>query len=106
MKVQTNYDLTELNTLGVTAHAKKFVAIQTVQDITELFGLPEFQQSKKVFLGGGSNVLFTKDFDGFVVLNKLKGIEIVKEDSESVIIRSMSGEIWHDLVSFAVDRGY
>jgi UDP-N-acetylmuramate dehydrogenase len=59
-----------------------------------------------MFLGGGSNVLFTKDFDGIVVLNKLKGIEIVKEDSENVYIRVMGGELWNDLVMFAVNNGY
>jgi len=59
-----------------------------------------------MFLGGGSNILFTQDFDGIVVLNKLKGIEITAEDSENVFIRSMSGEFWHNLVNFAVNHGY
>ena len=57
-------------------------------------------------MGGGSNILFIKDFDGIVILNKLKGIKVIKENSKNVFIRSMSGEIWHDLVIFAVDHGY
>jgi len=50
--------------------------------------------------------LFTKDFDGIAVSNKLKGTEILEDNPETVLIRSMGGEIWHDLVTFAVDRGY
>ncbi|MEK7089132.1 MAG: UDP-N-acetylmuramate dehydrogenase, partial [Patescibacteria group bacterium] len=66
----------------------------------------EFKNNQKLFLGGGSNILFTKNFDGIVVLNKLKGIEILREDSENVFIKSMGGEIWHNLVIFAVNKNY
>ena len=106
MKMIKNYDLTELNTFGIPARAKFFVELNNELDLEELFISPEFKNNKKLFLGGGSNILFTKDFDGIVVLNKLKGIEILEEDSESVLIKSMGGEVWHDLVLFAVDREY
>jgi len=106
MEIVQNYDLTKLNTFGIKARAKFFVQIKDEADLAELFSSSQFQNNEKLFLGEGSNVLFTKDFDGIVVLNKLRGVEILKEDSASVIIRAMSGEIWHDLVSFAVDRGY
>lgn len=106
MKIQYDYNLSKLNTFGISAKAKFFVELHNEADIKELFATLEFKENKKLFLGGGSNVLFTKDFDGIVVLNKIKGIEIIKEDSESVTIQAMSGEIWHDLVNFAVDRGY
>jgi UDP-N-acetylmuramate dehydrogenase len=106
MEILRNYDLIKLNTLGVSARADKFVEIWSEDDLKELFNLAEFKKNKKIFLGGGSNVLFTKDFDGIVVLNKLAGIEILPETNENVTIRSMSGEIWHELVSFAVDRVY
>jgi len=104
MRVQHDYDLTKLNTFGISAKAKFFVEIKEEVDLKELFTLPEFQNSQKIFLGGGSNVLFTRDFDGIAILNKLKGIEILSEDSNSVTIRSMSGVVWHDLVLFAVGR--
>lgn len=106
MKILENYDLTKLNTFGVSVRAKFFIEITKKLDLQELFASAEFKNSEKFFLGGGSNILFTKDFDGIVILNKLKGIEILEENSDAVIIRSMSGEIWHDLVSFAVNRGY
>ncbi len=106
MKILENYDLTKLNTFGVHARAKFFVELQDESSLKELFATSEFQNNEKLFLGGGSNVLFTQDFDGLVILNKLKGIEILAESAEDVLIRAMSGEIWHDLVIFAVERGY
>ena len=66
--------------------------------------MPDFKNVKKIFLGGGSNVLFLKDFDGLVILNKLKGVKISREDSENVLIRSMGGESWNNFVNFAVER--
>lgn len=106
MRIERNYDLSKLNTFGIKANAKFFVEVGSEADLAELFNLGEFKQNKKIFLGGGSNVLFTADFDGMVVLNKLKGIEILNENSEIVTVRAMGGEIWHDLVMFAVERGY
>lgn len=106
MKIERNYDLTNLNTFSVAARAKFFVELNDELDLPKLFVSPEFKNNDKLFLGGGSNVLFTKDFDGLVVLNKLKGIEIVKESAESVLVRAMGGEVWQDLVDFAVSYGY
>ena len=106
MKIYQNYDLTKLNTFGVSVNAKFFAEIHFEQEVKELFSSPQFKNNKRIFLGGGSNILFTKDFDGLVILNKLKGIKILSESSTDVVIHSMGGEIWHDLVLFAVDRGY
>ena len=105
MEIHSNYNLSKLNTFGISVNAKFFVKFQNETELQELFGMPEFKNNEKLFLGGGSNILFTKDFDGIVVLNKLNGIEITKEDSENVYIRCMGGEVWHNLVSFAVERG-
>src|SRR3989344_893121 len=112
MQIHKNYNLSKLNTFGISVNAKFFVEIHNETDVKELFKMEEFSArggsafgEKKLFLGGGSHVLFTKDFDGLVILNKLKGIEILNEDLESVTIRCMGGEIWHDLVTFSVKRG-
>jgi UDP-N-acetylmuramate dehydrogenase len=106
MEIKKNYNLSKLNTFGIDVNADAFAQVESEADIKELFNLPEFQQSKKIFLGGGSNVLFTKDFNGTVVLNKLKGIEITEENSENVLVRAMGGEVWNELVLFAVNHGY
>ena len=106
MEIKKNYNLSKLNTFGIKATASFFAEIESEADLEELFKIPEFKKNKKMFLGGGSNVLFIKDFDGFVVLNKLKGLEILEENSESISIKTMSGEIWNDFVLFSVNHGY
>ncbi len=115
MQIHTDYNLTKLNTFGVSVNAKYFVKVESENDILELLKMEVFsarggsdcggKDNKRIVLGGGSNVLFTKDFDGLVILNKLKGIEVVDENNEYVLIRSMSGELWHNLVSFTLERG-
>ena len=110
MKILQDYDLAKLNTFGISARAKFLTEVGSLTELEELFTLPEFKQNKKIFLGSGSNVLFTKDFEGLVILNKLKGIKILKAGAEVgkdfVLIKAMGGEVWHNLVIFAVDRGY
>ncbi len=104
MEILENYNLKYLNTFGIEVKAKYFVEINTEDDLRELFQHDIFKQNKRLFLGGGSNVLFTHDFAGIVILNKLKGIKVLKEDEESVDIYAFGGEVWHDLVLFAVDK--
>lgn len=106
MTLKTNYNLAHLNTFGVSAQAKFFVEIESEGDLGELFANPVFSRNKKLFLGGGSNVLFTKDFEGIVILNKLKGIKIIEENSDFVLLESMGGELWHDLVTYAVNNNW
>ena len=106
MKIYKNYNLSKLNTFGILVKAKYFVEATKEEDLVKLFTSLEFKNTNKIFLGGGSNILFSEDFSGLVILNRLKGIEILKENSKNVVVRSLGGEKWHDLVTFAVERGY
>lgn len=105
MDIKRDYDLTKLNTFGIKAQAKFFCTLLTESDLSLLFQTKEFKDNPKLFLGGGSNVLFTRDFPGIVVWNRIEGIKITKEDDAHVWIRVMGGTVWHDLVLFAVERG-
>jgi UDP-N-acetylmuramate dehydrogenase len=106
MEIKNNYDLSNLNTFGIKASSRFFVEINHEDDIKELFSSEIFKKNEKLFLGGGSNVLFTKDFEGILILNKLKGIEILEDNEDFVLIKSMGGESWHDLVLFTINNGY
>jgi len=106
MKIEKNYNLSKLNTFGIYANAKFFAEVSTEAELMTLFNSEEFKNNKKIFLGGGSNLLLTRDWPGIVVLNKLKGIEIIREEENVVILRAMGGVVWHDLVEFASERGY
>ncbi len=105
MTIQENYDLTKLNTFGIKASARFFAELKSEEDIPVLFSTSAFRENKRLFLGGGSNVLFVSDFDGVVILNSIKGIEIVEENDEYVLIKSMTGESWHELVLYTINRG-
>ncbi|MBP7006982.1 MAG: UDP-N-acetylmuramate dehydrogenase [Candidatus Pacebacteria bacterium] len=104
MKIEQNYDLTKINTFGIRAEAQFFVEINKEEEIYELFSTDEFKKNPKLFMGGGSNILFTDNFKGIVIQNKLKGIQTIKEDENNTWVRSLSGEVWHDLVLFAVEK--
>jgi UDP-N-acetylenolpyruvoylglucosamine reductase len=62
--------------------------------------------SSPLILGGGSNILFAKDFDGLVLKNEIKGIEKIKEDDDSVYIRAGAGENWHGFVLHCIENGW
>ena len=106
MKIETDYTLEKLNTFGINAKAALFAELQSEDEIRELFADEKFKQSKKLLIGGGSNTLFTADFNGIVVLNKLKGITVLENNAETIKIKVMGGEIWNDFVNFSVEHGY
>lgn len=96
-------NLKQYNTFGIDAKAKWFAIFESIQELRDL--LKENDKKPFLILGGGSNMLFTKDFDGFVLKNELKGIEIIKEDKESIYVKAMAGEIWHSFVMFCIENG-
>lgn len=106
MEIKKDFDLSSLNTFGIKVKAKYFIQIENENQIKDVFSCLEFKENERLFLGGGSNILFTKDFSGIVVANRLKGIEILEEDSSTVLLRAMGGEVWHDVVLFSVSHGF
>ena len=95
-----------LNTLGINAEASFFVEISSVEELEKLFTLPEFKQNKKMFLGSGSNILFTKNFDGMIVKISILEKKILEKNNSTVLLEVGAGENWHDLVTYAVDNNW
>ena len=106
MNIIANYPLLKLNTFGVDVKAKYFVSINTVNELIELTKTKVFKDSQLLILGGGSNILFKKDFDGLVILNSIKGKEIIDQTQESIFLKIGAGENWHELVMYTVDNGW
>jgi len=105
MQTLTDLSLKPYNTFGIDVYADKIVGLHTQADISEAVDMGYFR-GPHVILGGGSNVLFTRPVQGTVLLNRLKGIHVLKEDDLHIYIEAASGEVWHDVVMFAVDRGW
>ena len=104
MHIQSEVSLKPYNTFGIDVKARQFVEITQLSDLQSL--LKKHTQTPLLILGGGSNVLFTKDFEGLVVQIKLKGISILHEDDTHVQLEVAAGEVWHDLVIHCVKQGY
>jgi UDP-N-acetylmuramate dehydrogenase len=102
MNIQNNISLKSYNSFGIDVSAKAFGTFSSIEELKE--GLNE--TSSPLILGGGSNILFTKDFEGLVLKNELKGIEVVKDDDEYVYVKAAAGENWHKLVMFCVENNY
>ncbi|MDF1612392.1 UDP-N-acetylmuramate dehydrogenase [Stygiobacter electus] len=103
--IKTNINLKNYNTFRVEAVAKFYTELNNIKDLD--FLLSNIQNySSKIFLGGGSNILFINDFNGLVIKNNLTGIEIEHENDEQVIVSAYSGEVWDNLVSFCVKNNF
>ena len=105
MKLLENISLKKLNTFGIDASCRYYLDINSIEDIKEYIQDKTLKGYKRLVLGGGSNLLFTKSFDGIVLKNNLKGIEIIKEDADHVYLKSAAGEIWHNFVLNSIDKG-
>jgi UDP-N-acetylmuramate dehydrogenase len=104
--IEKNSNLLPYNTFGIQVKAKFFCKITTVPQLQELIASSLYKEEARLILGGGSNILFTKDFQGLVVHNELKGIETVMETDERIVINVGAGEIWHDFVMHCVNRNW
>ncbi len=106
LNIQENVSLQPYNTFGVAVQARFFV---TVDDESRLLSALEWAQAEDqplLLLGGGSNMLFTKDWEGLVIKLELRGREIAAEDDDQVAVRFAAGENWHESVLWTVEQGW
>ncbi|MCX6173588.1 MAG: UDP-N-acetylmuramate dehydrogenase [Ignavibacteriales bacterium] len=106
LKIQENKSLKSYNTFGVNVKANYFMSVESEKEILEILQSKRFNSMNKLILGSGSNILFTKNYDGLVIHYVEKGIRVVEENEKYVIIESSAGEIWNDLVSYCVENKY
>ena len=105
--MKTNVNLQPYNSFGFDAVAKCFVEINDIQQIEELIQTDIFRKEKHLILSGGNNVLFQNDFfDGIVVYINTKGIEILQDGENEVIISAQAGEDWPDFVRYTAEKGW
>lgn len=106
MIVQENVSLKPYNTFHIDARAKLFAEINSVDVLRQILKHPQYAQMPKLILGGGSNLLFTQDFDGLVLKINILGIEVIREDEENTWIKAGAGVNWHELVMHCITLGY
>lgn len=105
-EITTHVNLKKLNTFGIEAFGDYYVEINKIDDLLQLINHPTYTSNQKLILGGGSNLLFTGNFKGLVIKNNLKGIELISENENEVVVKSAAGEVWHDFVLWCIDNNY
>lgn len=106
LSIEENANLFSYNTFRISAQARYLVRLQSVHDLTELLQSDTFRKNKRLILGGGSNLLLTGNFDGLVIKNEIKGIARIEEDEDRILIKSGSGENWHEFVMQCVKNDW
>ncbi len=104
--IKSDVDLKPLNTLKVSAQGRYLACIRRTEELQEILGDDRWSQEKKFILGGGSNVLFTGDFDGLIIHVAIEGKEVVDENNKNVRIKVGAGENWHETVRYCVGMGW
>lgn len=102
--MQHEISLKPYNTFGIDVKAASFASFDSIEELITL--LPSIKSHETLISGGGSNMLFTKDFEGLFVRNCIKGIQEIERSETHVVIEAGAGELWHDFVMYCVDRGY
>ena len=103
MKINKEASLKKFNTFNVSETA---YFIYEVEEISELKGILSDSKGKILILGGGSNILFTKRFEGTIINLKNKGIKVISENKDSILVEVCAGENWNDFVIWAVENNY
>lgn len=113
MQFQENISLKSYNTFGIEAAARYFASFHSLEELQNLLnpslslrGTKQKPQTLNLVLGGGSNILFTKDFDGAVLKNEINGIEKISEDENFVYIKCGAGENWHQVVLHCIENNW
>jgi len=106
MKILENISLKSYNTFGIDVNARYFSEINKDEEIYPFLGGIKPERKPLLILGGGSNILFTKDFPGTVLKISTKGIRITEEDENYVVLQGNAGEDWDSFVQYSVEKGW
>jgi UDP-N-acetylmuramate dehydrogenase len=106
MTILENISIQPFNSFGIDAKARFFAGFSSVDELAELSAAISLKQYPLLILGGGSNILFTKDFNGWILKNELNGIELMGEDEDHYYVKAHAGENWHRFVLYCLEKNY
>lgn len=104
MNIRHNIQLKPYNSFRTQAYAKLFCEPQTVDELSRI--IKDYPDEKKLIIGGGFNLFFSKDYDGLVIHPQMKGTNIIYEDSNLIELEVSASENWDDLVAYCVNNNY
>ena len=108
LRIERDYSLLGHNTFGIDARTAAFVEYGSENELLEAAEMLRASRlpSPWLHIGGGSNLLFTKDWPGTVLHSRINGVEPLHEDGEQAVVRVGSGVVWDDFVAMCVERGW
>lgn len=104
MQLIPDFSLKKYNTFGIDAKARQFVAVHSLADLKSV--LETYRLENKFILGGGSNMLLTKDIEALVIHVDLKGKKVLSDDGNHVLVEAQAGENWHEFVLWAISQDF
>ena len=106
MEIRKNYSLLPHNTFGMDVKASMFIEYDSVEELKTVLRDYPLADGAWLHIGGGSNLLFSNDYEGIILHSGIKGYEILKEDDDEVIVRVGAGENWDEFVAYTVAQGW
>jgi UDP-N-acetylmuramate dehydrogenase len=106
MLIQEKINLKNYNTFGINVRAKYFAKFDTINTLQNLLQEKIIKENSLLLIGGGSNILFTKDFDGIVLKNEIEYIDVVKQTEKHVFIKCGAGVHWHSFVLHCIKNNW
>ena len=103
-KFQENYCLKNLNTFAIKAKTKYYTTFKSINELENILSSKVYKNNKSFILGGGSNILLTKNFNGLILHNKILGIEILDSTEKHTIVKVGAGVIWQDFVDWSLEK--
>jgi UDP-N-acetylmuramate dehydrogenase len=103
LNIQENISLKPFHSFAMEVSARYFTRLTSMDQLPQIF---EWQTRSSMVLGGGSNLLFTKNYDGLIIKNELKGIQLIREDDHHLYVRAGAGEGWHGFVLHCINNGW
>ena len=106
MRIEQNYSLERHNTFRLPVRSRWFMEYSSEEELERILHDEYFQECHSLHIGSGSNLLFLNDFNGIILHSAIKGITVAEVSEESVLLRVGAGELWDDVVAYAVSHGW
>ena len=106
MNIQENISLLPFNTFGIDKNARFFAVATSTEEVKQLLQKSKEMNVPLFILGGGSNILLTKNLEALVIKMEIKGFELIRENENEVFLKVGAGESWHDLVKFCIQNNW
>ena len=106
MRIEQNFSLEKYNTFHLPVKTRWFMEYESEEDVQKILRDEYFQECLSTHIGQGSNLLFINDYNGIILHSAIRGMEVVSEDEATVSLRVGAGEVWDEVVAYAVSKGW